>query len=50
MMSRRNNAGGDSEESQRRIRELTRKVEELTDDIRLLEEGSFELKSDKSRL
>jgi peptidoglycan hydrolase CwlO-like protein len=34
----------------KRVRDLQRKVEELTDDIKLTEEANMDLKSEKSRL
>ena len=41
---------GEKTDLLRKIKELNRKVEELTDDVKLLEEGSLELKSDKNRI
>ncbi len=34
----------------KKIRDLSRKVEELTDDVKLTEEANLDLKSEKSRL
>jgi hypothetical protein len=34
----------------RKIKELNRKIEELTDDVKILEEQNIELKSDKNRI
>lgn len=34
----------------KKVRDLQRKVEELTDDIKLTEEANLDLKSEKSRL
>lgn len=34
----------------KKVRDLSRKVEELTDDIKLTEEANLDLKSEKSRL
>ena len=41
---------GEKTDLLRKIKELNRKIEELTDDVKLLEESSMELKSDKNRL
>ena len=41
---------GEKTDLLRKIKELNRKVEELTDDVRLLEEQNMELKSDKNRV
>jgi hypothetical protein len=41
---------GEKTDLLRKIKELNRKVEELTDDVRGLEEGRMELASDKNRL
>jgi predicted RNase H-like nuclease (RuvC/YqgF family) len=35
---------------QRKLRDLNRRVEELTEDVKLLEETNLDLKSEKSRL
>jgi len=37
-------------EMHKKIRDLSRKVEELTDDVKLTEEANLDLKSEKSRL
>ena len=34
----------------KKVRDLQRKVEELTDDVKLTEEANLDLKSEKSRL
>ena len=41
---------GEKTDLLRKIKELNRKIEELTDDVKLLEESGLELKSDKNRL
>ena len=41
---------GEKIDLQKKIKMLNRKIEELTDDIRLLEEQNLELKSDKNRI
>ena len=41
---------GERIDYQKKIKQLNRKIEELTDDLRLLEEQNIELKSDKNRL
>ena len=41
---------GEKTDLLRKIKELNRKIEELTDDVKLLEEASIELKSDKNRV
>jgi len=41
---------GEKTDLLRKIKELNRKIEELTDDVKLLEESSIELKSDKNRV
>jgi hypothetical protein len=47
-----NSAAWDLErvELTKKVRDLQRKVEELTDDIKLTEEANLDLKSEKSRL
>jgi hypothetical protein len=37
-------------EMHKKIRDLSRKVEELTDDVKMTEEANLDLKSEKSRL
>ena len=37
-------------EMHKKIRDLSRKVEELTDDVKMMEEANLDLKSEKSRL
>jgi hypothetical protein len=37
-------------ELQKKLRELNRRVQELTEDVKLLEETNLDLKSEKSRL
>jgi hypothetical protein len=41
---------GEKTDLLRKIKELNRKVEELTDDLRGIEEQNIELKSDKNRV
>ena len=41
---------GEKTDLLRKIKELNRKVEELTDDVRGMEEQNMELKSDKNRI
>lgn len=41
---------GEKTDLLRKIKELNRKVEELTDDVKILEEQNLELKSDKNRI
>ena len=41
---------GEKTDLLRKIKELNRKIEELAEDVKLLEDGSLELKSDKNRL
>ena len=41
---------GEKTDLLRKIKELNRKVEELTDDVKMNEELSLELKSDKNRI
>jgi hypothetical protein len=41
---------GEKTDILRKIKELNRKIEELTDDVKLLEEQNIELKSDKNRV
>jgi hypothetical protein len=41
---------GEKTDLLRKIKELNRKVEELTDDVKIFEEQSLELKSDKNRI
>jgi hypothetical protein len=41
---------GEKTDLLRKIKELNRKVEELTDDVKILEEATLELKSDKNRI
>lgn len=41
---------GEKTDLLRKIRELNRKVEELTDDVKIMEEQNLELKSDKNRI
>lgn len=41
---------GEKTDLLRKIKELNRKIEELTDDVKLLEEANIELKSDKNRV
>ena len=41
---------GERIDYQKKIKQLNRKIEELTDDLKLLEEQNIELKSDKNRL
>lgn len=41
---------GEKTDLLRKIKELNRKVEELTDDVKMLEEQNLELKSDKNRI
>jgi predicted nucleic acid-binding Zn-ribbon protein len=41
---------GEKTDLQRKIRELNRKIDELTDDRKMSEEQIMELKSDKNRL
>ena len=41
---------GEKTDLLRKIKELNRKVEELTDDVKILEDGNLELKSDKNRI
>ena len=41
---------GERIDLQKKIKELNRKIEELTDDLKLLSESNVELKSDKNRL
>lgn len=41
---------GDKNELSKKLRELNRRVEELTEDVKLLEEANLDLKSEKSRL
>ena len=41
---------GEKADLLRKIKELNRKVEELSDDVKMLEEQNMELKSDKNRV
>ncbi|CDW90229.1 kinesin-like protein [Stylonychia lemnae] len=41
---------GEKTDLLRKIKELNRKIEELTDDIKIIEEQNIELKSDKNRI
>ena len=41
---------GEKTDLLRKIKELNRKVEELTEDVKVLEAGNMELKSDKNRI
>lgn len=41
---------GEKTDLLRKIKELNRKIEELTDDLRMIEEQNLELKSDKNRV
>jgi hypothetical protein len=41
---------GEKTDLLRKIKELNRKIEELTDDVKLFEESNLELKSDKNRI
>lgn len=41
---------GEKTDLLRKVKELNRKIEELTDDVKLLEEQNLELKSDKNRV
>lgn len=41
---------GERVDYQKKIKQLNRKIEELTDDLKLLEEQNMELKSDRNRL
>lgn len=41
---------GEKTDLLRKIKELNRKVEEITDDVKMLEEQNMELKSDKNRI
>ena len=41
---------GERLDLQKKIKLLNRKIEEMTDDIKLLEEQNIELKSDKNRV
>jgi hypothetical protein len=41
---------GEKTDLLRKIKELNRKCEELTDDVRILEDQTLELKSDKNRI
>ena len=41
---------GEKTDLLRKIKELNRKVEELTDDVKMLEQQNLELKSDKNRI
>jgi hypothetical protein len=41
---------GERIDYQKKIKQLNRKIEELTDDLKILEEQNIELKSDKNRL
>lgn len=41
---------GEKTDLLRKIKELNRKVEEMTDDVKMLEEQNLELKSDKNRI
>ena len=41
---------GEKTDLLRKIKELNRKVEEMTDDVKVLEEQNIELKSDKNRV
>jgi len=41
---------GEKTDLLRKIKELNRKVEELTDDVKMMEEQNLELKSDKNRI
>jgi hypothetical protein len=42
--------GGERSEMSRQVRNLNRKIEELSDDCRTLEEVNMELKSEKNKL
>jgi predicted nucleic acid-binding Zn-ribbon protein len=41
---------GEKTDLLRKIKELNRKVEEITDDVKIFEEQNLELKSDKNRI
>ncbi len=41
---------GEKTDLLRKIKELNRKIEELTDDVKIFEEQNLELKSDKNRI
>jgi len=41
---------GEKTDLLRKIKELNRKIEELTDDVKIIEEQNIELKSDKNRI
>jgi len=41
---------GEKTDLLRKIKELNRKIEELTDDVKIIEEQNLELKSDKNRI
>jgi len=41
---------GEKTDLLRKIKELNRKIEELTDDVKMFEEQNLELKSDKNRV
>lgn len=41
---------GEKTDLLRKIKELNRKIEELTDDVKILEEAQIEMKSDKNRV
>lgn len=41
---------GEKTDLLRKIKELNRKIEELTDDVKMYEEQNLELKSDKNRI
>lgn len=41
---------GEKTDMLRKVKELNRKIEELTDDVKIYEEQNLELKSDKNRI